>query len=1074
MTAHWVVLAAAALTTLVAAAVGAALAVFAGQALPLAVRHDLVAAPGTSLQASGSFGGGDPASTAAALQSAIGGALSGVPVGFWSGTWSDPLGFVAGALPARPAGAGRGTTPLLEAAALDGITSHAVLVAGTWPASSPGSSGEIPAALPATSAALLRLHVGDVIQVEDRNTSTRVTFAVTGLYAQRQLPGSAASYWQLDSVPASGSSTASGFITYGPLVVSPSAFPGKLAAATGTWVAQPDMGAFSDTELSAVSAGVTSLEGSLNSSNTLSGLQVTSSLPTVLAGIGSNLALARSLLAISGLQLLVLTVAALLAVARLLSSQREGETELLMARGATPWQLARLTAAEVVPLSAVTALAGGIAGIWLARLLAGTLYGTATSGGAASGGISLTAAGTWTDGLATALVVFALAAGAMLYPVLRPGTGAARVRRGRQAALATATRAGADLGLIVLAVLAGWQLRRYSAVSTSSSGAPAAIDPVLALAPALALAGGTVLTLRLLPVAARAADRLAAGGRRLTGALAAWQFSRQPLRQGGAALLIVMAVATGTLALAQHQSWARSAADQAAFTTGADVRVDLAAPLAPGATTRLTQAAGVTGAMAVAPDSETLPGQVVAVDATRAAGVVQLRADQSPLPPAALFGKLAPPAGAGGTVLPRGQGNIQLVATLSRAPLGSVTALLTVTDAAGGSFQLPLSGALPADGRPHPLTASLGGTAAAYPLRLTQLTLNYVMPERPFTKPVTLTIDGAPFTGWNGTASSQELESTGSAGPSALPVKASMVAASAGVTVTFTPGYGEVSFQNTMGAIVTEPADAQVTLTPGNLAPAAVAAIATEAFDEANHTGVGATVATTINGITVPARIVAQTPTFPTVTGSALIMDLTTLQSYLAAHGSSPLGITQWWLATAGHGIPPALAAALPAGAAITSSTASAAATAKDPLSAAPQQALLAVAAAAALLAVTGFWVSIAANVRQRRAENALLAALGVAQRSAAAGLFTEKLLLSVPSAALGLLLGSLVARLLVPAVTLTTAAQPPVPPAIPLFDLPQTVPLAIAVAVLPALAAALVVFRRPDPAAELRAAEAA
>ena len=203
-------------------------------------------------------------------------------------------------------------------------------------------------------------------------------------------------------------------------------------------------------------------------------------------------------------------------------------------------------------------------------------------------------------------------------------------------------------------------------------------------------------------------------------------------------------------------------------------------------------------------------------------------------------------------------------------------------------------------------------------------------------------------------------------------------------------------------------------------------------------------------------------------------MDLTTLQSYLVAHGSAPLGITQWWLATAGREVPAALTAALPPGASVTSAAALGAATAGDPLSAAPQQALLAMAAAAALLAITGFWVSIAANVRQRRAENALLAALGVAQRSAAAQLFTEKLLLSVPSAALGLLLGTLVARLLVPAVTLTTAAQAPVPPAVPLFDLPQTVPLAVAVAVLPALAAALVVFRRPDPAAELRAAEAA
>jgi ABC-type antimicrobial peptide transport system permease subunit len=226
--------------------------------------------------------------------------------------------------------------------------------------------------------------------------------------------------------------------------------------------------------------------------------------------------------------------------------------------------------------------------------------------------------------------------------------------------------------------------------------------------------------------------------------------------------------------------------------------------------------------------------------------------------------------------------------------------------------------------------------------------------------------------------------------------------------------------------------------------------------------------------VTVPARIVAVASSFPTVTGSALIMDLPTLQAFLASNGGAPLGVTQWWLSTAGGQVPASLTRVLPAGASITGSAELTAAATADPLSAAPQQALLAVAAAAALLAITGFWVSIAADVRQRRAENALLAALGVAQRSAAAQLFIEKLLLSVPAAALGLVLGTVVARLLVPAVTLTTTAQRPVPPPVTLFDLPQTVPLALAVAVLPALAAALVVFRRPDPAAELRAAEAA
>ena len=87
-------------------------------------------------------------------------------------------------------------------------------------------------------------------------------------------------------------------------------------------------------------------------------MQLSTSLPSVLSATASNLSVARSLLVISALQLLVLALAALLAVARLLASQREGETALLSARGATRWQLARLTAAEVIPLCAVAAARG--------------------------------------------------------------------------------------------------------------------------------------------------------------------------------------------------------------------------------------------------------------------------------------------------------------------------------------------------------------------------------------------------------------------------------------------------------------------------------------------------------------------------------------------------------------------------------------------------------------------------------------------------------------------------------------------------------------------------------------------
>ena len=184
--------------------------------------------------------------------------------------------------------------------------------------------------------------------------------------------------------------------------------------------------------------------------------------------------------------------------------------------------------------------------------------------------------------------------------------------------------------------------------------------------------------------------------------------------------------------------------------------------------------------------------------------------------------------------------------------------------------------------------------------------------------------------------------------------------------------------------------------------------------------------------------------------------------------------MTQWWLAA---GDPARLSlprSALPPGSAVISASGIAAALLADPLSTVPQQALLAVAIAAAVLAITGFCVSIAAGVRQRRAENALLAALGVPPRAAAAQLCLEKLMLSVPSAVAGLVLGAVLAELLVPAITLTAAATTPVPPVLIQLGWSQTLALALAVAVLPVLAAALTIARRPDAAAELRAAESA
>jgi FtsX-like permease family len=1100
MTAYWGVLAAAALTTLLAAVVAAAIAVFMGQALPLAVQHDLTTASDTSMSVTALVNGpGQDASGGAALQSEIAAAMPGVPFSFQSASWSDPLGLVPGALPASPTSVGKGNATVLQADSMSGIASHATLIAGHWPTAptttTTGSASKaIPAALPASAALLLHVSVGDVLRLRDRLNNALLSFDIIGVFSPRPASGPADSYWALSYIPASGVSASYASSTYGPLVVSQAAFGSALTENSGSWLAQPDMTAFPDGSLSSSSASVAALAASLPNATFLNGAQMTTSLPAVLAAAGSNLTVAWSLLVISALQILVLAVVALAAVGRLLAAQREGETALLIARGATRWQLTRLTAAEVVPLSALVCVVGALAGIRLADALVG-------AGALGTAGIRLAVRpGVWPDAFAAAIVVALTAVASLLAPGL---TAVARAHGGRQALVAGVTRVGLDIALIVLAALACWQLRQFSAVGASGTGG---IDPVLALAPALALAAGSVVVLRLLPVAALVADWLAARGRGLLAALASWQFSRMPVRQGSAVLLLVMAVAAGTLALAQHQSWSRSASDQAIFATGADLQVDLPTVLNPGQTGAVADARGVTHSMAVAVDPTGTPGEIIAVDSAQAAQVVRLRGDETVLPPASLFGTITPSGAPPGAALPTprpgaGSGTIQLTATLGpaataaaqgkraatpgkqaatpgkgasglAAQLGPVIMTLTILDRTGSAFQVEY-GSLVADGHPHVIAVPLGGDTALYPLRVASITLSFGQPLSSVPT-LALTLSGLSLAGWTQQATTPDPINFP---PNEVvsPSDGTTHATGQSATFTFGAGHAPPVSESIDGPDSDQHVPVQLVLLPHAARVRAIPAIATRAFMNANSQQIGSVVPESVDGATVPVQIVAEVASFPTVTvsGGALITDLGSLQEFLARQSLTPLPVTQWWLATAGGRIPPALTAGVPAGTAITSAAGLTTADTGDPLSAAPQLALLAMAAASALLAIMGFWVSIAADVRERRSGAALLAALGVTRRGAALQLCLEKLLLSLPSAALGVLLGTLVARLLVPAVTLTPTAQPPTPPALILYDLPQAVALALAVAILPVVIAALAATRRPDPAADLRAAEA-
>ena len=388
MNAHRLVIIAAALTVAVAAALATALITFSGQALPRAVRHDLTHATGTSLVIRGNANNSQAAQYTSLLPGKISTALDGTPFAFYRGYWSDPLGFVPGARPVPPGGTH--TVQIAEAATLDAITAHAVLVSGHWPGGA-GRRGPDPGG-PA----------GQRRRAAARDHRRRAADARPDLQSpgpvrgHRPLPAPAGVGAVLGAERrrrSSGSSTLSGFTTYGPLTVPSWAFAGPLPVDGGSWVAVPRTASLPADQLRTIADNVNGLREALAQAMTLPDLTLTTGLPSVLNGTASNLDVARSLLDICAVLLFLLAAAALLAVARLLAGQREGESAMLTARGANRWQLVRLTAAEAVPLCVLCAVAGALAGVGLARLLAGT--GAASVGWTAFGSPPRSARARW-------------------------------------------------------------------------------------------------------------------------------------------------------------------------------------------------------------------------------------------------------------------------------------------------------------------------------------------------------------------------------------------------------------------------------------------------------------------------------------------------------------------------------------------------------------------------------------------------------------------------------------------------------------------------------------------------------
>lgn len=945
---------------------------------------------------------------------------------------------------------------LTHFAALD--TSQVRITEGRTPA----AADEV--ALPQNAARLLKLKPGARLTLVDRLDGPDVRVRIVGLYRPARTD---APYWQLlDDLHGRGVNKLD-FTTYGPLLAAPDVLTGgKVSAGPSAWLATADFSTLTTGRIDALREAAGEGSAALRGKSALSGTTAAQTrLPTVLDGIDRSLLVSRSTLLIVALQLALLAGSALLLVARLLSAQRAGETRLLRARGASRPRVAGLAALEALLLAVPAVVCAPLLAGPLTRLLAG-------QGALARIGLHLDvpAAGR----LGVWLVAAGVALGCALAVTLPALTSSFAKSRAR--ALPSTLRSGADVGLLVVAGVAYWQLsgQTTGAVTDDSSGT-LGVDPLLVAAPALALLAGTVLTLRLLPPLARLAERRAAAGRGLAGALAGWQIGRRPMRGAGPVLLLVLAVALGMLAIGQGASWDRSQDDQADFRAGAPVRV-----LANGqdGLGRTDEYAAVPGVRQAAPAVRTeLPlsgnrtAAVLALDTAHASDTVLMRGDLASEPVRPLLAGLGPKGATAGAKIPAGTSRLRLTATLRGAPPNTpADVTVTLEDSHGTPYRLP-AGSLTGNGRAQNLEL----TVPSGPLTLTDLQLTLTIPTGR-AQQHRLVLDELASVQSDGTVRRLEL-------PADWTVKSHVdgdietvdhrnvptkprVSGSEPVTVEYGTGY--VPPENTwviatltLRMQVTQPAAPQLT------------AVATDRYLASAGARTGQRVDVTFGGRTLPVRIVAAVAALPTTVsdGGALLVDLRSVNRVLEARYGESVPPTEWWLAT---DRPAEVAQTLRArpdmdAAQVVVRDEIAEELRDDPFGAGPEAAFTAAAGVAAALAALGFAVSATGSLRERDSEFAVLRALGAPRRRLARTIAVEQGVLVTLALVVGAALGTVLARAVIPLIVLTSEATRPVPGVLVELPVPHVVVLLGAVAVTPLIVTGVLAVRRADPVVALR-----
>lgn len=271
--------------------------------------------------------------------------------------------------------------------------------------------------------------------------------------------------------------------------------------------------------------------------------EVQTGLPRLLAGYQQQMRASRALLFVVGLGLLVPLLGATMLAARLAVERRRHEYALLRARGAGIGTVGLRALGE----SALTVPLAALAGWWIGTQVPGR--------------------GPYTGWAALAVGAVAMLAGPVAAAASVRSATPATARRDLAASRPSPARVTAEVSLVVFALVGAYLVRRRGV------GPEQGVDVYLAAVPVLLALAGATLALRLLPVPAGWAARLAARSRGIVVFLGLSRVARSAAVHGAPLAVLIVAITTGLFTAAVATGIDATRDRVAATEVGADAQL---------------------------------------------------------------------------------------------------------------------------------------------------------------------------------------------------------------------------------------------------------------------------------------------------------------------------------------------------------------------------------------------------------------------------------------------------------------------------------------------------------------------